>query len=95
MPPRLTPTMCALIVVAATVLVAITAWRVGWPSEYSDPRTMALICAAAAPFATGLIFNGLPWKSAWERRIAVAAAAFMWAMVGLTIAAPHLLPVNP
>ncbi len=95
MPPRLTPTMCALIVATAAILLAITAWRVGWPSEYSDPRTMALICAVTAPFTTVLIFNGLPWKSAWERWIAIAAAVFMWAMVGLTMVAPHLLPVNP
>lgn len=95
MPPRLNPTMCAVIIASGAILFALTAWRVGWPSEYSDPRTISLICAGGAPLVTGLIFNGLPWNSSFERWISIAAAVFMWAMIGLTLIAPHLLPVNP
>lgn len=64
-------------------------WRLGWPSEYSDTRTVVLICAAGGPLMTYLTFDGQPWRSWFERGLAYAGVFSIWALVLLGFVAPQ------
>ena len=63
------------------LLFALMVWRVGWPSQFSDVRTVVLLCAAGGPLMTGIaFFTGQPWPSQFERWVSYAGIGAMWAL---------------
>lgn len=88
MSDRISPTAIAL-QLGLALFIAMVA-RVRWPSEYSDTRTMALLCAGGGPLMTLMTFDGVPWRSWYERAVAYAGVACVWALVATALIAPHL-----
>ena len=76
------------VLIAGTALAAIGIWRVGWPSTFSDTRTMVILLSYSAPLFSLAAIDKTLSDDTRSRVMAIITSLASWGMLLWIVAFP-------